>query len=104
MSGGLLSVGGLALFDDYEDATTLQTASFDKLDVTAFNGNALYQVRTIAGDWQPVAGMLCRAGLFKSVPGFSDVFPPGPIAVRFKRATPGIGSTVDVDVYAPDGT
>jgi len=34
----------------------------------------------------PQNGQSVRRGLFRSIPGLSEVFPPGPTAVRFKRA------------------
>jgi len=100
--GSVLSEGGIVCLDNYDPSATLATGVFDKIDVTAYNGDVVYQVLTPANDWQPKSGILVRAGLFKSVPGFSQVFPPGPTMIQFKRAVAGVGATVDVDVYAPD--
>lgn len=100
--GGVISRGGIAALDVWDQSATVVGGRFDKLDVTAYNGDVLYQVLTPGGDWQPLSGVLVRAGLFKSVPGYTEIFPPGPTGVRFQRANAGVGATVDVDIYAPD--
>lgn len=100
--GSAVSKGGIVCLDTYDASATIVTGVFDKVDATAYNGDVLYQVLTPHNDWQPVDGMLLRGGLFKSTPGWSQVFPPGPTMVRFKRANAGVGAVVDVDIYAPD--
>jgi hypothetical protein len=100
--GSELSQGGVTVLDDWDNSTTFATGLFDRLDITAFNGDVLRQVLTPNNDWQPPAGALVRAGLFKSTPGLSAIYPPGPTMVRFKRANRGVGATVDFEIAAPD--
>jgi hypothetical protein len=100
--GSVVSRNGIAVLDDWDGSVQFATGVFDKIDVTAFNGDVLAQVLTPNGDWQPTEGILTRRGLFKSTPGFSAIYPPGPTQVRFKRAVAGVGATVDFTIYAPD--
>lgn len=100
--GSVISRAGLVLLDDYDQTARIAGGRFDKLDITASLGDIRYQVLTPNGDWQPADGVLVRAGVFKSVPGYTELFPPGPTQVQFKRATAGVPAKVDVDIFAPD--
>jgi hypothetical protein len=100
--GGILSKTAVPLLDDWDPSTTFALASFDKLDVTAYNGDALVQYLTPALGWQPPAGQPVRRGNFRSIPGLSVIYPPGPTQLRFKRAATGVASSVDFDAYTPD--
>lgn len=91
---------GLALADDWSDTATFKFPPIDKLDVTVYNGDALVQYETPAGAYEPADGVKISRGNFRSIPGLSAVYPPGPIGVRFRRASAGVGATVDFEAYA----
>lgn len=101
--GGLVTEVALPVFDDWDDRARFRSVPFDKIDVTAYNGDVLLQYQTPNGAWQPLAGQMVRRGNFRSIPGLSTVFPPGPLAVQFKRATAGVPAVVDFDLYSTDG-
>ena len=100
--GSEISLTSLAVYDNWDGRATIATGAFDKVDVTAYSGSVLVQVLTPNNDWQPPTGRLIRAGIFRSVSGYTELYPPGPTQLRFKRAVAGIAATVDVDVFAPD--
>lgn len=100
--GAEVSRGNVAVLDDWDNSTTFATGRFDRLDITAYNGDVVRQVLTPDGDWQPADGAIVRAGLFKSTPGLSVIYPPGPTMVRFKRARRGVGAIVDFEIAAPE--
>jgi hypothetical protein len=100
VSGGITSKGGVAIADNYQDGATFEFGPIDKLDVIAYNGDVLVQYLTGTA-WQPPQGQLVRAGIGRSLPGLSLVYPPGPTGVRFKLNTAGTPNvTVDFDAFA----
>ena len=69
--------------------------------MTAYNGDVCLQYLTPSLGWHPPGdGQMVRRGNFRSIPGLSEIFPPGPTQVRFKRASIGVAATVDVDIYS----
>lgn len=94
-----LSLYNVAVGDDWQDVALW--GPFDKIDLLPLGGNVLVQF-AYAGTWQPAGGKLVRGGLPISIPGLGAVYPPGPTAVRAKRAQAGVGLTLDLDLYQPE--
>lgn len=92
-----LSLSAVAIGDDWTPVATW--GEFDKIDLLALNGGVLIQYH-VTGTWQPEGGKLVRAGQPISIPGLTAIYRPGPNAVRAKRATTGLGATLDVDLYS----
>ncbi len=88
--------------DDFGAGASFEFGStIDKLDVTPLNGDVVLQFLTRQGSWLPAGGMMLRAGVFRSLPGISELFAEqgGAYGLRFKRAAAGVAASIDFEAF-----
>jgi hypothetical protein len=97
MAGDIYSRAGVTLANAW--TPPFRFGNIDKLDLTTHSGAVLVQFEH-DNEWSPPAGVFINADMFQSLVGLGDIYPPGPTAVRFQRATLGSPASVDFIAYA----